>query len=58
MKNRVKYLAILFFAFVGLSSCNPDSPDTLQPSYVGTTQELAVFTSMERFIPLKQKQYH
>ena len=36
MKNRVKYLAILFFASVGLGSCNPDSPETLQPSYVGT----------------------
>ena len=36
MKNRLKYLAILFFAVVGLGSCNPDSPETLQPSYVGT----------------------
>ena len=36
MKNLFKYLAILFFAVVGLGSCNPDSPDALQPSYVGT----------------------
>lgn len=36
MKNLIKYLAILSFAVVGLASCNPDSPETLQPSYVGT----------------------
>ncbi len=36
MKNLFKYFAILFFAVVGMSSCNPDSPETLQPSYVGT----------------------
>ena len=36
MKNLFKYLAILVFAVVGMTSCNPDSPDTLQPSYVGT----------------------
>ncbi len=36
MKNLFKYLVILFFSVVGLGSCNPDSPETLQPSYVGT----------------------
>jgi len=30
MKNRLKYLAILFFAVVGMCSCNPD-PEITQP---------------------------
>ena len=32
MKNRVKYLAILFFAVVGMSSCNPVDEGQLPPS--------------------------
>ena len=32
MKNRVKYLAILFFAVVGISSCNPVDEGQLPPS--------------------------
>lgn len=36
MKNVYKYFAILFCVIVGLESCNPDSTETLQPSYVGT----------------------
>lgn len=35
-KSIEKYLAVLFLAIVGLGSCSPDSPETLQPSYVGT----------------------
>jgi hypothetical protein len=32
MKNPFKYLAILFFAVVGLSSCNPVDEGQLPPS--------------------------
>ena len=34
MKNLFKYLAILLFAIVGLSSCNPADEDQLGPTNV------------------------